>query len=181
MKAIIGLVICALCAAEASAQTEAAMPINAQALTYVRDGAVQGCGVRLTGGESGAPVSAWFDVSFNLFRRGYGVAQSIAYEVRQSEDGTSRPARVPVQTTWIKATDGSARLGENIERRESLVYALVVEDVLALFEALAESQPLVLGIKRWGQRVDSIYTGTPILTADSRHRISVCLGGLAFE
>jgi hypothetical protein len=75
----------------------------------------------------------------------------------------------------------SVRLGENTERRESLVYRLVIDDVLALFEAVARGRPVTLGIRQWGQRVDAVYTGTPILTADSRRQITACLAGLAFE
>lgn len=162
----------------ALAQAPSSVPLEAQPLMHMRDGRIQGCGVRLTGGEPGTAVSAWFDVSFNIFGPGFGIAQSIAYEIRRSEEGESRPARVPVQSTWLKASEGSTRLGENTERRDSLIYTLLVEDVLSLFEAIANEQPLVLGIKRWGQRVDSVYTATPILNADSRSRISTCLAGL---
>lgn len=166
----------------ACAQSTTAMPMEALPLVHVRAGAVQGCGVRLTGGEPNRAVSSWFDVSFNVFRRGFGLAQSIAYELKRSEyDGESRPARVPVQSTWLTASEESARLGENTERRESLVYMLVIDDVLALFEAVASGRPVTLGIRRWGQRVDAVYTGTPVLSADSRHQISTCLAGLALE
>src|SRR5687768_8618807 len=69
----------------AFAQTRPATPMEAQPLTHVRDGRVQGCGLRLTGGEPGKQASSWFDVSFNLFRRGFGLAQSIAYEITRSD------------------------------------------------------------------------------------------------
>ena len=157
------------------------MPIRAEPLTHLRDGAVHGCGVRLTGGEPGAALSAWFDVSFNVFRRGPAIAQSIAYEIRRSENGEARPARVPVQRTWLKATEGSARMGENTERRDALVYTLLVDDVLALFEAIASAQPLALGVRHWGHEMDSVYTATPTLDAESRKRIGTCLASLAFE
>lgn len=175
---------CALCVSSlAIAQHGQTVPIHAEALTYDKDGVVQGCGVRLTGGEPAAGgASSWFDVSFSVFRRGIGLAQSIAYELRPSGyDGESRPARVPVQSTWVKAAEGSARLGENTERRDSLIYTLLLEDVLSLFEALASGQPLVLGIKRWGQLVDSVHTGAPVLTSDSRERVSACLERLVLE
>ena len=153
--------------------------MEAHALTHVRDGKVQGCGLRLTGGEPGKQASAWFDVSFNVFRRGLGLAQSIAYEIRASQyDGESRPAKVPVQSTWLRVSDGGARLGENRERRDTLIYTLVMDDVLALFEAVANGDPVTLGIKRWDQRVDAVYTGAPHLSSDSRHRMSTCLADL---
>ena len=159
------------------------MSMEAQPLTHVRGGTVQGCGMRLTGGEAKTPASSWFDVSVNVFRQGVGLAQSIAYEIKRSEadDGESRPARVPVQSTWLKATEGRTRLGENTERRESLVYTLLVDDVLALFEAVATGRPVTLGIKRWGQLTDAVYTATPALTDDSRNEISACLAKLSLD
>ena len=164
----------------AFAQSGPPMPIEAQPLTHVRDGEVQGCGLRLTGGEPGKQTSSWFDVSFNVFRRGLGLAQSIAYEIKRSDyEGDSRPAKVPVQSTWLRISDGATRLGENTEQRDALVYSLVMDDVLAVFEAVARGRAVTLGIKRWGQRVDAVYTGAPFLTDDSRSRMSACLADLA--
>jgi hypothetical protein len=157
--------------------------MEAVPLVHVREGEVHGCGVRLTGGEPNAAASAWFDVSFNLFRRGFGLAQSIAYEMKRSGyEGEGRPARVHVQSTWLKAADeGSARLGENTERRESLVYSLVIDDVLALFEAVGSGRSVMLGMRQWGQRMDVVYTGIAALTEDSRRQIAACLSALTFE
>jgi hypothetical protein len=182
--AIVGLVGLAwLVAAShpARAQGTSAIPLAAQSLVYQRDGAVQGCGVRLTGGEPSAlGASAWFDVSFNVFRRGVALAQSIAYEIRRSAyAGDSRPARVPVQSTWLKAADGRARLGENNQRRETLVYTLALDDALSLFEAVGSGRAVSIGIKRWGQPTDSVYTGAPELTAETREQIGECLARLA--
>lgn len=167
-----------------AAYSQSTLPalIEAQPLHHVRDGRVEGCGVRLTGGEPDKAASSWFDVSFNIFRHGVGVAQAIAYEIRRSEfAGNSRPAIVPVRSTWLKAGEGSARLGESSERGESLVYQMAIDDVLVLFAALANGEPVSLGIKRWGQRVDAVYVGAPVLSSDSRHRIGRCLDNLAVE
>jgi hypothetical protein len=182
--AVVGLVglACVVAASHpARAQGAPAIPLAAQSLVYQRDGAVQGCGVRLTGGEPSAlGASAWFDVSFNVFRRGIALAQSIAYEIRRSAyAGDSRPARVPVQSTWLKAADGRARLGENDQRRETLVYTLALDDALSLFEAVGSGRAVSIGIKHWGQPTDSVYTGAPELTAETREQIGECLARLA--
>ena len=159
-----------------------ALALDAQPLVYTRDGATQGCGVRLTGGEPGGEgPSAWFDFSFAVFRRGIALAQSIAYEIRRSETGESRPALRPVQSTWIAAWEGRVRRGENDERRDTLVYRLVLDDAVALFQAVAHGQPLRLGIRPWGQRNESVYTGTTALTEESRTRIGECLAALTSE
>ena len=156
-----------------------ALPVVAHPLVHARDGAIHGCGVRLTGGEPGGAASGWFDVSFNVFRRGVALAQSIAYEIRRSTfDGDARPARVPVQTTWLKASRSSARLGENAERRETLVYALAMDDAIALFEALASGETLTVGLKRWDQRSASVYAGAPELAAEDRRTLQSCLDRL---
>ena len=165
-----------------AAEPASPMPLQAQPLTHARDGQVRGCGLRLTGGEAAKPVSSWFDVSFNVFDSGVGLAQSIAYELRRSEyDGESRPARVPVRSTWIKAAEGSTRRGENIERRETLIYTLLAEDVLALFEAVAEGRTITIGIRRWGELADSVHTGTPVLDEAARDDVSACLAHLALK
>ncbi len=182
MDARSALLVCALCAAAAAhAQSALSIPVEARPLTHMRGGAIQGCGVRLTGGEPGPAVSVWFDVSFNIFTRGPGIAQAIAYEIKRSEDGESAPTQVPVQSAWLKAAQGNTRVGERAERTDALVYTLLAEDVLALFEALANEQPLTLGVRRWGQRTDSVYTATPVLTGDSRRRISACLARLKLQ
>lgn len=158
--------------------------MEAAALVHERQGQVQGCGVRLTGGEANRAASTWFDVSFNVFRRGIGLAQSFAYELKPSGyEGESRPARLSVQSTWLKGADdeATARMGENTERSDSLVYRLLAEDVLSLFEAVARGHPLTLGMRQWGQRVDAVYSGVPELSADARQKITACLAALTLE
>lgn len=176
--------LCAQPAAPGSAAQIASQAIvmDAAPLMHMRDGAVHGCGVRLTGGLPGTPVSSWFDLSFNVFRRGVGLVQSIAYELRRSEyDGESRPERVPVQSTWLTAAEAGSRSGENIERRDTLVYRILVDDVLALFEAIATGRPMTLGIRRWGEREDRVHSATASLDVDSRQKIASCLSGLSLE
>ena len=84
-----------------------------------------------------------------------------------------------MQSTWLRVSDGAARLGENRERRDTLIYTLLMDDVLTLFEAVANGEAVTVGIKRWGQRTDAVYTAAPLLTTDSRHRMSACLADLA--
>ena len=86
---------------------------------------------------------------------------------------------MPVQSTWLKAREGSATLGENAERTDSLVYPIPMEHALLLFEFLANGAPLTIGVKPWGQRTDSVYSGVPVLRQESRDRIAECLASLA--
>jgi hypothetical protein len=173
------LVFAAMLAFAACAHADE-VPIAAQPLVHERDGAVQGCGARLTGGEAvQAGSSAWFDVSFNVFRDGVALAQSYAYELRPPYyDGEARPARVPVQSAWLKAPQRSTRLGENRQRSDTLVYRLVLDDAVALFEALAAGDTVTIGIKRWDRRTASIYAGKPELSEQGRRQIADCLARL---
>ncbi|MGZ8209385.1 MAG: hypothetical protein ACXWUH_02655 [Burkholderiales bacterium] len=159
------------------------LPMSVQPLIHERGGTVHGCGLRVTGGEaSAAGASSWFDVSVNLFRRDIGIAQSTAYEIRRSElNGDSRPVRVPVQSTWITASSGPTRLGESVERGDTLIYRLLIDDVLALFEAVATAQPVTLGVRRWGQRAEVVYSGIVMLSTESRLRIANCLERFSTE
>ena len=184
MKTLLAaLTVFVLCSRYAQSGQLAAPPvaIEAQPITHVRGGSVQGCGVRLTGGQPGLPASSWFDVSLNIFERGVGLAQSIAYELRRSEVGESRPTRVPLQTTWVAPEGRNARVGENSERKDSLIYAILLDDMLALFEAVASEAPLTLGVRRWDQREDIVYTGSAVLTSDARQKMSTCLSALTLR
>jgi hypothetical protein len=184
MKALVVVMVFLAISAGSARAAEAPSPtsVEARPLTHVRGGAVHGCGIRLTLGQPDRPASAWFDVSFNVFRRGIALVQSIAYEIRRSEfDGESRPALVPVQSTWVAAAATNARVGENSERRDALVYRVLADDALALFEAVATGRHVTLGIKRWGERVDSVYTAAAFLEADARQKIGACLGALAMD
>lgn len=166
------------CAAPA-AEVTASLAIEALPLAHMRDGQVQGCGLRFTGGEAQSPVSSWFDVSLNVFRQGIAIAQSIGYEIRRSEvEGDSRPTMAPVESTWLRAGGRTARRGENMERNGSLVYTLVPDDVVEVFEAVAKGEPVTLGIKRWGEPIDRVYTGRAVMDGESRHRIGACLAEL---
>lgn len=180
MSRVVRTLVLALAAAAPGVAHAGEMPMAAQPLVYSRDGEVHGCGVRLTGGEAArAGPSAWFDVSFNVFRSGVALAQSYAYELRGSEsEGDARPARVPVQSAWLKASPGVARLGENTERREALMYPIVLDEALALFTALAAGDTITVGIKRWGQRTASVYAGAPALADEGRQTIADCLSRL---
>ena len=168
---LLGLSTAAPCAAQT--------PFAAQPLVHARNGAVHGCGVRLTGGNPAARASSWFDVSFNVFRRGVALAHSVAYEIRSSGiEGDAKPARTPVQSTWMKGPKGSARLGENSERRETLVYTLALDEALTLFQAVAAGEPVTVGIKRWDEPAATVYAGKPSLSSEARRELGACLDRL---
>ena len=177
------LFACALFAAAlAHGQTPVAVPIGTSALTHTRGGAIEGCGVRLTGGQA-APsgASRWFDVSFNVFRRGIAIVQAIGYEMpAPPRNLDARPERVAVQRAWLKAeaAEGATRSGENVEARDSLVYAVTVDDAAALFGAVAERRRLLIGLRAWGRRSETVYVGDVELADEHRQSLATCLEAL---
>jgi hypothetical protein len=176
-----GITLLLLAALPGHVLAQDALPMSAESLVHERAGVLVGCGIRVTGG-SAAPraASSWFDVSVNVFRRGFAVAQAIAYEMpRSTFDVEARPAQVPIQSAWIAAGEGSAKLGESAERQASLIYTLAMDDAISVFDAAARGSPLTLGIKRWGQRSASVHGGAATLTHESRDRIAACLARLA--
>jgi hypothetical protein len=167
------------------AQNVSHVRIDSQPLVYVRSGVINGCGVRLLGGEFG-PVEpiAWFDVSFNIYAQGIGMIKALSYDVRIEEmkSGKRGPA-VPVQGAWIKV-DGSmaTRPLKGISSGEdlgSIVYAASADDVFPLFFGLLEGKQFMVAIQRKGQSGERIYAGAPTLDEADAKRISSCLNELA--
>ena len=96
-----------------AALAQQALPMTAESLVHEKEGAVLGCGIRVTGGTPDARgPSSWFDLSVNLFRRGIALVQAVAYEMPKSGTGESRPARAPVQSAWITVDGSSAKLAK---------------------------------------------------------------------
>ena len=173
------IVLMMLAAVAGDALAQDALPMKAAPIAHEREGSVYGCGVRLTGGKPAAQgPSSWFDLSFNVFRSGTALVHAVAYEMPRSATGDSRPARVPVQSAWIAAGAGSAKLGENVRRQESLVYSLAFEDAVSLFDAATRGTPLRLGMKTWGQHSASIHEGVASMEAEARDRIADCVARL---
>ena len=176
------LVLCALWPAEAPAQAPKPLPLAGEALTHTRDGAVQGCGVRVTGGQAAARAhSLWLDVSVNVYRQGVALVQAIAYEIQPPRyEPETRPERIAVQRAWIKPEDaaGSTRLGETTEMRDALVYRVTLDDATAVFEALAAGRPLAIGIRGWGRPREAVVGGPVALSDDTRARIADCFSAL---
>ena len=160
----------------------APLPLAAEALTHARGNAVQGCGMRLTAGETRRGTdSVWVDLSVNVYRRGIALVQAIAYEIAPPRyEETSRPQRLRVQRAWVKpeSAAGTTRLGENTEALETLVYGLTLDDAAALFAAVAAGDPIAVGVRAWGRPRETLIAGRVTLNDDTRARIADCLNAL---
>jgi hypothetical protein len=153
--------------------------MQAEALVHERAGAVHGCGVRLTGGQpEPARSSAWLDLSINVYRSGVGLVQTIVYDVpRPQFDVRTPPVRSALQSAWLRSEDmqGSTRRGENRERSDRLVYQVVIDELVPLFEAARTGQTIVFGVKSWNETTERVYSGKPRMSDESSYRLGLCL------
>lgn len=177
------LFVAALWPNAAGAQPNSLVPLAAEALTHTRDGAVEGCGLRFTGGHIAIGAkSVWLDLSINVYRRGVAIVQALAYEIDRPryEVPETPPQRVPVQRAWIKsqAAAGSTRLGETTEVRDSLVYRVTFDDAAAVLQAVASDQAIAMGVRPWGRPRETVLAGHVTVRNDSRARIADCLTAL---
>ena len=100
-----------------------------------------GCGVRLTGGEPGASVSPGSTCRSNLFRRGLGLHKRSRTRSGVRGRKKAAPRRSRCAAPWLKATEGSTRLGETPSAGVAYLHVLT-DDVLSLFQAVATSSRL---------------------------------------
>jgi hypothetical protein len=166
----------------ASGAAESDLPLAATALVYANAGKTEGCGIRITGGRPASRGrSIWIDVSLNVYTNGAGVVQAIAYALAPSAyEGENRPERVSMQRAWVKPRESiaSTRLGENVEARDSVVYAVTLDEAGRLFQAVATGQALVIGLRAWDEPREWTFSGTAELTGDARADIGACLASL---
>jgi hypothetical protein len=155
--------------------------IEGQPLVYVREGAVNGCGVRLFGGQAGTVGAVpYFDVSFNLWRNGAGMVKAISYDLRVEELAAGkRPVGLPISSAWIKTAGAAAtqplkgvQAGED---KGSILYAASAESVILLFRGLSERSVFMVGVKRTGQASERIFSGRPQLADNDREQVRSCL------
>jgi hypothetical protein len=158
------------------------MPLAAAPLKYERAGKIEGCGVRVTGGSAAPKTrSVWFDLSFNVYARGTAAVQAIAYTMAPSRyEQEARPERSSIQRAWVqpRGATGSTRLGENTEARDALAYAITFDEGLRLFEAVAMAQPVVVGLRAWGEPREWRFEGIAELSDAGRAEVAKCVGAL---
>jgi hypothetical protein len=180
MKAIAALLLACAACMTSPAIAQSAVEVSMDVATLVHAGGlIRGCGVRVTGGRADPKgPSSWFDASLNVYSRGPALVQAIGYEIAPPEfDVQTRPERVAIQRAWLKVEDatGTTRLGENTDVRDSLVYAVTMDEAADLFAGLAKGKRLAIGVRRWGQREETVYVGTPELNEDRRRQLGACL------
>jgi hypothetical protein len=168
--------------------------LDGQALVYVKDGAIDGCGVRVLvvdvpAGYSQASLITAYDVSFGLKPSGVAVVQARSTDATLSDyesgDKSRRKAVAP-DKFWLKAS--GARATAPIETmnggmlagsdRGAMMYVSDLESVTALFAANGARKPISIGVMRPGMRTERVFSGRINMSDSDRRQVASCLNGL---
>lgn len=174
----------------ALAQMMISATISGQALQYMKDGRVSGCGIRMVGieGVRASGPMVVFDASFNTVLPGLGTVKgdSQLVTLAQMQAGQSGQMRPRPVAFWIRAPGSRAtqpregRMIGAITPPEAVMYVTDrLDDVMALFTAVASGKPIQVGIRQRGESVDRVFYGTVTLSDGDRGTVHQCFSDLA--
>jgi hypothetical protein len=171
--------------------------LDGQALVYMKDGAIDGCGVRVLvvdvpAAYDQASLITAYDVSFNLKPSGLAVVQARSIDATLSDyesgDRNRRRAIAP-EKFWFKASGAraTAPIGRMNGRmlpgddRGSVVYLSDFDSVIALFAAHGARKPISMGVVRPGMRAERVFSGQINMSDSERKQVAACLDRLALS
>lgn len=181
-----GLALCAMALAAccASADTIEQAQLAAQPQMNVKDGALLGCGYRITAVPKNTsrptPVVA-MDTSLNLFR---GVVMlkggAIKFVARGGQPGVGEPVVQPIETFWLKVPNmrpTKAREGKIMpaENKGYLIYGETADALLGLLGAIWNREALTIGMRIKGENNDRIYTGVAEVSDTEIQQVRQCI------
>jgi hypothetical protein len=181
----------------ASSQNVVETGLDGQALVYMKDGAIDGCGVRVLvvdvpAAYDQASLITAYDVSFNLKPSGVAVVQARSTDATLSDyesgDKNRRKAVAP-DKFWLKAS--GARATAPVEKmngkmlpgadRGTVVYVSDRDSVTALFAAHGARKPITMGVIRPGMRTERVFSGQINMSDSERKQVAACLDRLALS
>jgi len=167
--------------------------LDGQPLVYLKDGIVDGCGVRVIVVElpsnRSAPITA-YDASFNIKAPGRGIITAQTADATLADFESGKPERrkaIPPESFWFKALGGKATAPDDRtagkmlagDEAGSVVYLSDVGPVMALFTSQAARKPIQMGVKRPGAAAEKIFSGTIEMSDGDRARIAACVAELS--
>ena len=181
----------------ASSQDVVETGLDGQALVYMKDGVIDGCGIRvlvvdLPAAYNQVSLITAYDVSFNLKPSGLAVVQARSTDATLSDyesgDKNRRRAIAP-EKFWLKASgarptapdkrmNGTMLPGDD---RGSVVYLSELDSVIALFTAHGARKPISMGVIRPGMRTERVFSGQINMSDSERKQVSSCLDELAIS
>lgn len=188
---IIATLVGFLFAHHAFADTALKGILTAQPQIMMKDGKVDGCGVRIIGMEETTSMDARvsnFDVSFALYANGIAGLKGLALDDVSMRDVAKAKAAgktlslkyVPLESFWIKSPVNSATTPINGkvlsgENRLSLLYVASFPLVAELFQPVFDQTTIQVGIKRKSDKVGYIYFGVPMMSKEELKQLSMCI------
>jgi hypothetical protein len=176
-----------LMAGTASGQNVIPMRIQGQPLVYMKEGKVDGCGIRFVMVDAPPKFTdttkiTMYDVSFNIYTSGLalikgGASDATSADFKAGNYSTAKP--VLLKTLWIKARGNEATTPLTGMKRSDdpgmITYVADEERVAALFVALAKEEPILVGTQRPEAKSERIFSGKIDVTHSELQEISACV------
>ena len=157
-----------------------------QPLQYTKQGAVDGCGVRLVGITAPVPGVKkvhTLDVSFNVANPGGGIVKgglmTLSVQALAARK-LDQAVEVPIKGLWLKApgspatTPAEGKVLRAVTHKHALMYGARLPPVLALIEAMQEGKPIQVGFRVSADDMDHVFFGKVEMTDAETAQFTQC-------
>jgi hypothetical protein len=186
MRALMAFCLSMYVAPFAAAQTAVEAQLSGQPLMYMKDGKVDGCGIRLVGVVvlSTLKDGIALDASVNIYNTGVGVVKALSYDVTLGAgQAGSKHRTMAIDRFWLKSPSGEATHPQDGQFHKTddgggRLYTVTVEDALNLLLAAATGNVVTLGLKRSAESHERIYFGRAKMTEGEKNQVISCMDSL---
>jgi hypothetical protein len=145
--------------------------LSAQPQQFTKEGAIDGCGVRLVGIAEPVPRHKKvpvFDVSFNVVNPSGGIVKGglMDLPVQAMLKGDLNAAvEVPIKNLWLRAPGSTATKptrGKPLKaasQKHALMYGTELEPVLDLIAAMKDGKPIQVGFHTTSEDMERVFFG----------------------
>ena len=169
-------------ASAASAQNIDLANMTGQPLQYMKDGGLDGCGLRIVAVRplAGDRMEACV-VSVNIYVNGSAVVKAIAY-APMSTIKAVEPREVKVASSWIKAPGNKPAVAMSEpyagDSKLSLLFLTDPRPTFAVLMAQQQGKQIQISVRRSGQSPERILAGEVKLQSGEAVQLSQCLDEL---
>lgn len=161
--------------------------MEGQPLMYMKDGAVNGCGLRIIGGNPSqtSAIVNMFDVSINVYRSEGAMVKIVSYSTTVAELQTNKPPKtIKVKSGWLKtpgekATDPGVNPAVSGDDPNSILYRTSIDSAISIFTAYARQQPISVGIFRAADTSERVYYGRINMSSQEMEQHRSCIQELS--
>lgn len=167
----------------AFAQSMEEAQISAQPLVYMKQGKLEGCGIRFIGVllAPNLKTGRGLDTSVNIWTTGMAAAKGLSYDIDVAAlRAGGKTNRAPINSFWIKAPDSNAtsplegRINDS-DDAGGKIYLIAFDSALPIFRAVIEEKSLMFGVGRQNETGEKIYFGVAKLSKAELEQITQCL------